>query len=159
MPPIVGFQTYLSNAQRLISQDAQPPKKGEVRLADRTLGLNGHTITALPANGHSADIDRGRRDFIESFVEQFGEECRSLVESALLGKHAKPLTARMIVALNEQALALKPSDLSASLSDLLRRAAQLGSEAARENLRGTQIYGPARKEYEAWKEVMKDNNK
>lgn len=124
MPPIVGFQTYLSNAQRLISQDEQPPKKGEVRLADRTLGLNGHTITALPANGHSADIDRGRRDFIESFVEQFGEECRSLVESALLGKHAKPLTARMIVALNEQALALKPSDLSASLSDLLRRAAQ-----------------------------------
>ena len=124
MPPIVGFQTYLSNAQKLVSQDAQPPKNGEARPADRTLGLRGHTITAVSANGSSADVDRARRDFIESFVEQFGEGCRSLVESSLLGKNAKPLTARMIVALNAQALALKPSDLTASLSDLLRRAAQ-----------------------------------
>lgn len=124
MPPIIGFQTYLSNAQKLISQDAQPPKNGEARLADRTLALRGHTITAVPANGPSADADRARQDFIESFVAQFGEGCRSLVESSLLGKNAKPLTARMIVALNEQAIALKPSDLTASLSDLLRRAAQ-----------------------------------
>ena len=124
MPPIVGFQTYLSNAQRLISQDAQPPKKGEARPADCTLGLSGRKLSAVPANGPSADIELARRDFIESFVVQFGEGCRPLVESALLGKNAKPLTARMIVALNEQAIALKPSDLTASLSDLLRRAAQ-----------------------------------
>ncbi len=124
MPPIVGFQTYLSNAQRLISQDAQPPKKGEARPADCTLGLSGRKLSAVPANGPSADIELARRDFIESFVVQFGEGCRPLVESALLGKNAKPLTARMIVALNEQAIALKPSDLTASLSDLLHRAAQ-----------------------------------
>ncbi len=124
MPPIIGFQTYLSNAQMLVSQDAQPPKDGESRPADRTLGLNGHAIVAMPANGPSADADRLRQDFIASFVEQFGEECRPLVEGALLGKHAKPLTARVIVTLNEQATALKPSDLTASLSDLLRRAAQ-----------------------------------
>ena len=35
MPPIVGFQTYLSNAQRLISQDAQPPKKGRAAAEER----------------------------------------------------------------------------------------------------------------------------
>ena len=71
-----------------------------------------------------ADVERARQDFVDSFVEQFGEGCRTLVESTLLGQNAKPLTARMIVSLNEQALALKPSDLTASLSDLLRRAAQ-----------------------------------
>ena len=82
MPPIVGFQTYLSNAQMLISQDAQPPKKGEARPADCTLGLSGRKLSAVPANGPSADIELARRDFIESFVVQFGEGCRQLVESA-----------------------------------------------------------------------------
>ena len=124
MPPIIGFQTYLSNAQKLVSQDAQPLQNGGVRFADRTLSLKGHTITAASGNVPLAGADLARHDFIASFVEQFGEGCRSLVESTLLGKHAKPLTARVIVALNEQAIALKPSDLSASLSDLLRRAAQ-----------------------------------
>ena len=28
MPPIIGFQTYLSNAQKLVSQDAQAPLNG-----------------------------------------------------------------------------------------------------------------------------------
>ena len=38
---------------------------------------------------------------------------------------------------------------------LLQKAAREGSTAAAENLKGTETYGPARKEYEAWKEVMK----
>ena len=124
MPPVIGFQTYLSNARMLVSQDAQSPRNGGARPADRILGLKGHTITAVSGNAPVADVERARQDFIDSFVEQFGEGCRTLVESALLGQNAKPLTARMIMSLNEQALALKPSDLTASLSDLLRRAAQ-----------------------------------
>lgn len=124
MPPVVGFQTYLTNAQKLVAQDSRAPQDGEVRPADRALGLNGHTISVVPGNGHSAEADRARTDFIASFVEQFGEGCRVLVERALLGMNAKPLTARLIVELNAQAIALKPNDLTASLSDLLRRAAQ-----------------------------------
>ena len=42
--------------------------------------------------------------------------------------------------------------------DLLRQAARQGSQPAKENLKGTEIYGPARKEYQAWLEAMKDNN-
>lgn len=39
---------------------------------------------------------------------------------------------------------------------LLEKAARLGSDAARHNLKGTETYGPARKEYEAWKELMNE---
>ena len=38
---------------------------------------------------------------------------------------------------------------------LLRQAAREGSECAAQNLKGTDIYGPARKEFEAWQEAMK----
>ena len=37
---------------------------------------------------------------------------------------------------------------------LLEKAARLGSDAARHNLKGIETYGPARKEYEAWKEII-----
>jgi len=37
---------------------------------------------------------------------------------------------------------------------LLQKAAEEGSVAAAQNLKGTETYGPARKEYEAWKELM-----
>lgn len=37
---------------------------------------------------------------------------------------------------------------------LLQKAAAQGSTAAVQNLKGTETYGPARKEYEAWKELM-----
>ena len=40
---------------------------------------------------------------------------------------------------------------------LLKQAARDGSAAARENLKGIDTYGPARKEYEAWKEIMNKN--
>ena len=39
---------------------------------------------------------------------------------------------------------------------LLEKAARLGSDAARHNLKGIETYGPARKEYEAWKELMNE---
>ena len=39
---------------------------------------------------------------------------------------------------------------------LLQKAAREGSEAAAQNLKGIEIYGPARKEYEAWKELIND---
>lgn len=39
---------------------------------------------------------------------------------------------------------------------LLEKASRLGSAAARHNLKGTETYGPARKEYEAWKELMNE---
>ena len=40
--------------------------------------------------------------------------------------------------------------------ELLRRAAELGSDAASQNLEGAKVYGPARKEYEAWQAIMKE---
>ena len=39
---------------------------------------------------------------------------------------------------------------------LVEKAARMGSEAARQNLKGIETYGPARKEYEAWKELMNE---
>ena len=41
---------------------------------------------------------------------------------------------------------------------MLEAAARNGSEAAAENLRGIETYGPARKEFEAWQEVMKEED-
>ncbi len=63
------------------------------------------------------------------------------------------------VALYFTALDKKDTDQEIRALELMRRAAQLGSSAARENLHGASVYGPARKEYEAWQEAMKDNNK
>jgi len=42
---------------------------------------------------------------------------------------------------------------------LLEKAARMGSDAARHNLKGIETYGPARKEYEAWKEIMNENER
>ena len=39
---------------------------------------------------------------------------------------------------------------------LLEKAARMGSDAARHNLKGIETYGPARKEYEAWKKIMNE---
>lgn len=41
--------------------------------------------------------------------------------------------------------------------DLLRAASAGGSSCAVENLKGIEVYGPSRKEYEAWKDVMIKN--
>ncbi len=59
------------------------------------------------------------------------------------------------VALYFTALDNKDQDAEARAIGLLQKAARMGSEAARENLKGIETYGPARKEYEAWKEIMK----
>ena len=61
------------------------------------------------------------------------------------------------VALYFTALDQKDTARETRALELLRRAAQLGSEAARENLDGAAVYGPAWKEYEAWKEIMEEN--
>jgi len=60
------------------------------------------------------------------------------------------------VALYFTALDTSDSEAEARALDLLEQAASLGSEAARENLKGTEVYGPARKEYEAWIKVMSE---
>ena len=59
------------------------------------------------------------------------------------------------IALYFTALDNKDEAREADAIGLLRRAARMGSEAARHNLKGIETYGPARKEYEAWKEMMK----
>lgn len=55
--------------------------------------------------------------------------------------------------------ALDKKDEAAELQavGLLQKAAREGSEAAAQNLKGIETYGPARKEYEAWNELI--NNK
>lgn len=62
------------------------------------------------------------------------------------------------VALYFTALDKKDTDQETRALELLRRAAHLGSLSARENLKGAAVYGPARREYEAWQEAIKDNN-
>ena len=42
---------------------------------------------------------------------------------------------------------------------LVEKAARMGSEVARQNLKGIETYGPARKEYEAWKEIINENER
>ena len=59
------------------------------------------------------------------------------------------------IALYFTALDNRDQDAEAKAIGLLQKAARMGSEAARENLNGIETYGPARKEYEAWKEIMK----
>ena len=61
------------------------------------------------------------------------------------------------VALYFTALDKKDSDAEREALQLLQKAAREGSEAAAQNLKGIETYGPARKEYEAWKELI--NNK
>ena len=61
------------------------------------------------------------------------------------------------IALYFTALDNKDETLEAQAVSLLEEAARMGSECARHNLEGTKVYGPARKEYEAWIEIMKEN--
>ena len=60
------------------------------------------------------------------------------------------------IALYFTALDNKDEAAEARAIGLLREAARNGSEAARQNLKGIETYGPARKEYEAWKEIMNE---
>lgn len=62
------------------------------------------------------------------------------------------------IALYFTALDAKDAAKEKEAIEMLEAAARNGSEAAAENLRGIETYGPARKEFEAWQEVMKDNN-
>ena len=61
------------------------------------------------------------------------------------------------IALYFTALDKKDQAMEDQALNLLQEAARMGSECARHNLEGTKVYGPARKEYEAWIEVMKEN--
>lgn len=54
------------------------------------------------------------------------------------------------------ALDNKDAEAEKQAMALLQKAAQGGSDAARQNLEGIETYGPARKEYEAWQQAMKE---
>ena len=60
------------------------------------------------------------------------------------------------IALYFTALDAKDEAREAKALELLEEAARMGSSAARHNLEGTQVYGPARKEFEAWQELMQE---
>lgn len=57
------------------------------------------------------------------------------------------------------ALDKKDQALEKEALGLLQEAARKGSQAAAENLEGIKTYGPARKEYEAWLQIMNENKK
>lgn len=63
------------------------------------------------------------------------------------------------VALYFHALDEKDEAKEAKAIELLQKAEKDGSAAAKHNLEGTKTYGPARKEYEAWKELMEEDAK
>ena len=62
------------------------------------------------------------------------------------------------IAMYFTALDNRDSNMEEEALQMLELAAKRGSEAARENLDGIKTYGPARKEFEAWQDAMKDNN-
>jgi len=62
------------------------------------------------------------------------------------------------IALYFTALDNKDADKEKEAIRMLETAAHNGSEAAAENLRGIETYGPARKEFEAWQELMKEED-
>ena len=63
------------------------------------------------------------------------------------------------IALYFTALDNHDTQAEARAIELLKKAARDGSVAARENLKGIDTYGPARKEYEAWKEIINENER
>ena len=60
------------------------------------------------------------------------------------------------IALYFTALDSKDSEAEKEAIKLIKTAAKNGSVEAKQNLEGIEIYGPARKEYEAWVEAMKE---
>ena len=60
------------------------------------------------------------------------------------------------IALYFTALDKKDEAQEQKAMELVRQAARQGSEAAGRNLEGMAVYGPARKEYDAWLELMKE---
>ena len=60
------------------------------------------------------------------------------------------------IALYFTALDKKDQAMEDQALNLLQEAARMGSECARHNLEGTKVYGPARKEFEAWQELMQE---
>lgn len=60
------------------------------------------------------------------------------------------------IALYFTALDSKDGEVEKEAIELIKTAAKNGSVEAKQNLEGIEIYGPARKEYEAWVEAMKE---
>ena len=60
------------------------------------------------------------------------------------------------IALYFTALDNKDADREKEAIQMIESAARGGSEAAAENLEGIETYGPARKEFEAWQQIMKE---
>ncbi|MBP5483697.1 MAG: DUF3575 domain-containing protein [Bacteroidales bacterium] len=60
------------------------------------------------------------------------------------------------IALYFTALDSKDGEAEKEAIELIKTAAKNGSVEAKQNLEGIEIYGPARKEYEAWVEAMKE---
>ena len=60
------------------------------------------------------------------------------------------------IALYFTALDAKDPAREAEATALLKRASEGGSACAAQNLKGTEIYGPARKEYEAWQAALSE---
>ena len=110
----------------------------------------------------------------DAATERINNEVYALIKNkryrdAVAAVDADPaLKARVLAdaeALNAYAIAcyftaLDGQDVAAEKEalDMIRQAARQGSEAAARNLEGIESYGPARKEYEAWKALLKEEN-
>ena len=62
------------------------------------------------------------------------------------------------IALYFTALDNKDGEKEKEAIEMIQSAARKGSEAAAENIKGIETYGPARKEFEAWQELMKEED-
>ena len=93
--------------------------------------------------------------------KRYAEAVRKFDESPYLKKRAlqdAEAANAYGIALYFTALDNKDGEKEKEAIEMIQSAARKGSEAAAENLKGIETYGPARKEFEAWQELMKEED-
>lgn len=110
--------------------------------------LNGTDSTVESFNHEVLDLLKAKR--YQAVVEKLESDSK-LMTCALSDAEAMNVYG---VALYFTALDKKDTDQEVRALEFMRRAAHQGSVSAQKNLDGAAVYGPARKEFEAWKALM-----
>ena len=174
--PDGGFGLSASDVdrlQRMLSEVPDPDARERRLKADKALyqkvlkGLledqrNSGYLRMYYANYPDAATDRLNTEVMPLLKAKRYAEARTLMESdpdmmARVKADAEALNCYGI-ACYFTALDEHDEDAEARAFDMVQEAARKGSEAAAVNLDGMREYSPARKEYEAWKAAMEEDN-
>ncbi len=118
----VEFSQYLDVAARYNATHT------ENEASSQKVGLIGGRVVSVldNRNVHTLDTERARRDFVDSFAAEFGEDLRPAAEKALgAGGSAKPLTSRVIVELNKLGREKTKDTVAGKLRNIVLNAAKL----------------------------------